>query len=138
MSRERRVGRSSGMGLDVESSGAGDGVPPVFWFLLGFRVSDGPVGSEYSTCVLIRSRGSCHIWGTTARRIDAGVRAGPPPRLDGGPFGRIPAPQERRMGDGSVGRPPLDPSIRLRDYRAQGSCLRRNDSGAGMGLGGIK
>ena len=52
MSRERRVGRSSGMGLDVESSGAGDGVPPGFWFLLGFRVSDGPVEGEYSTSVL--------------------------------------------------------------------------------------
>ena len=55
------MGRSSGMGLDVESSGAGDGLPPVFWFLLGFRVCDWPVGGEYSTCVLIRSRGSCHI-----------------------------------------------------------------------------
>ena len=48
------------MGLDVESSGAGDGVPPGFWFLLGFWVCDGPVESEYSTHVLIRSRGSCH------------------------------------------------------------------------------
>ena len=37
------MGRSSGMGLDVESSGAGDGVPPGLWFLLGFRVGDGPV-----------------------------------------------------------------------------------------------
>ena len=32
------------MGWDVESSGAGDGLPPVFWFLLGLGVCDGPVG----------------------------------------------------------------------------------------------
>ncbi len=51
-----------GMGLDVESSGAGDGVPPVFWFLLGFGVSDELVEGEYSTCVHLGSRGSCHIW----------------------------------------------------------------------------
>ena len=55
------MGRSSGMGLDVESSGAGDGVPPVFWFLLGFRVCDGPVESDNSTNVHVWSRGSCHI-----------------------------------------------------------------------------
>ena len=28
---------------------------------LGLGVSDGPVGSEYSTCVQLGSRGSCHI-----------------------------------------------------------------------------
>ena len=121
MSRERRVGRSSGMGLDVESSGAGDGVPPVFWFLLGFRVSDGPVGSEYSTCVLIRSRGSCHICWTWLDAAEEGGEfsrgsgrfsnrhyGGGESRLgEGCAFRRdgfLP-PQERRMGDGSVGRP---------------------------------
>ncbi len=50
-----------GMGWDVESSGAGDVVPPVFRFLLGFSVYDGPVEGEYRTSVLLWSRGSCHI-----------------------------------------------------------------------------
>ena len=52
------------MGLDVESScGPGLGFPLGFWFLLGFRVSDELVGGEYSTCVQVWSRGSCHFWG---------------------------------------------------------------------------
>ncbi len=50
------------MGLDVESSGAGDVVPPGLWFLLGFRVCDGPVERDNSTHVLLWSRGWCHIW----------------------------------------------------------------------------
>ena len=64
MSRGAARGPPFGMGWDVESSGAGAGLPPGFWFLLGFRVCDGPVEGEYSTCVLLWSRGSCHIWGT--------------------------------------------------------------------------
>ena len=43
MSLGAACGPSFGMGWDVESSGAGDGFPPGFWFLLGFRVGDGPV-----------------------------------------------------------------------------------------------
>ena len=60
MSRGAACGPPFGMGWDVESSGAGDGLPPVFWFLLGFRVSDGPVGGNNSTGVHVWSRGSCH------------------------------------------------------------------------------
>ena len=41
MSRGAACGPPFGMGLDVESSGAGDGVPPVFRFLLGFRCVTG-------------------------------------------------------------------------------------------------
>ena len=37
MSRGAACGPPFGMGWDVESSGAGDGFPPVFRFLLGFR-----------------------------------------------------------------------------------------------------
>ena len=53
MSRGAACGPPFGMGLDVESSGAGAVVPPGLWFLLGLRVCDGPVGGEYSTCVLL-------------------------------------------------------------------------------------
>ena len=41
---------------------------PGLWFPLGcgssfgFRVSDWPIGGEYSTSVLLWSRGSCHFW----------------------------------------------------------------------------
>ena len=149
------MGRSSGMGLDVESSGAGDGLPPGFWFLLGFRVSDGPVEGKNSTSVHLWSRGSCHICGEGApphsaletlrlrsgrtefparcmgsclHRQDGGGRRGQggsriAPTGEGSPGsaggcafrrdGFLP-PQERRMGGGSVGRSPLDPSTVLR------------------------
>ena len=65
LSRGRRVGWFLGMGLDVESLGAGAVVPHVFWFLLGFRVCDELVEAEYNTSVLLWSRGWCHIWGGT-------------------------------------------------------------------------
>ena len=74
MSRGAACGPPFGMGWDVESSGAGDGFPPVLWFLLGLGVSDGPVGGEYSTCVQVWSRGWCHIWGG---RRDGLASAGP-------------------------------------------------------------
>ena len=61
MSRGAACGPSFGMGWDVESSGAGDGLPPGLWFLLGFRVGDGPVEGEYSTSVHVWSRGWCHF-----------------------------------------------------------------------------
>ena len=50
-----------GMGWDVESScGPGMVFPLGCGSSLGLGVSDGPVGSEYSTCVQLGSRGSCH------------------------------------------------------------------------------
>ena len=71
-----------GMGLDVESScGPGMGFP-LGWFLLGFRVCDGPVGSEYSTHVPIRSRGSCHIWERPPTLRDILSPAHPPCFID--------------------------------------------------------
>ena len=54
------VDRSSGIGWDVESSGAGAGVPPGFWFLLGFRVGDWPDVEKDSTGVPVSSRGWRH------------------------------------------------------------------------------
>ena len=57
------VGRPSGWGWDVESSRAGDGLPPGLWFLLGLRDDDGPVAGKNSTDVLIVSRGWCHSVG---------------------------------------------------------------------------
>ena len=51
------------MGWGVESSGGSGGLPPVLWFLLEFGVGDWPIGGEYSTCVQVWSRGSCHFWG---------------------------------------------------------------------------
>ena len=68
------------MGWDVESSGAGAGLPPGLWFLLGLGVSDGPVEGEYSTCVLLWSRGWCHFWGTW---LDAAEADGEFPRRSG-------------------------------------------------------
>ena len=70
-----------------------------------------PVEGEYSTSVLIRSRGSCHILcsGWFANRPYGG---GYGSRLGGGCAfrrdGFLP-PQERRMGGGSVGPPPARP-----------------------------
>ena len=44
MSRGAACGPPFGMGLDVESSGAGDELPPGLWFLLGFRCVTGQSG----------------------------------------------------------------------------------------------
>ena len=160
------------MGLDVESSGARAGLPPGFWFLLGFRVCDELVGGEYSTCVQVWSRGSCHFWGTwldvaeadgefsrrSGRFAEPVSKVTPWPTFHflqlmsvptvpitmvknsqlglfnglmkhtprtaptGGGESRLGGecafrrdgflpPQERRMGGGSVGRPPLESSI---------------------------
>ena len=63
----RACARAVGMGLGVESSGAGVVVPPGFGSSFGFRVSDWPIGGEYSTCVQVWSRGSCHFWGAGAK-----------------------------------------------------------------------
>ena len=59
----RACARAVGMGLGVESSGGSGGLPWVFGSSFGFRVSDWPIGGEYSTCVRLESRGSCHFWG---------------------------------------------------------------------------
>ena len=57
-------------------------VPPGLWFLLGFRVSDWPIGGEYSTDVHLGSRGSCHspqrAYGSIL--FHAGGGRTPPPR----------------------------------------------------------
>ena len=113
------MGRSSGMGLDVESSGAGDGVPPGFWFLLGFRVCDGPVESDNSTSVLIGSRGSCHFCWTW---LDAAEADGEFSRGSGRFANRHYWGGESRLGGGA-------PS------GGMDSCLRRKD-GWGMAVWG--
>ena len=125
----RACARAVGMGLGVESSGGPAGLPWVFGSSLVVRVGDWPFKGEYSTCVQVWSRGSCHIWGTW---LDAAETDGEFSRRSGRfanrPYGRgesrlsrgcafrrdgfLP-PQERRMGVAVWGRPPLDPSIRL-------------------------
>ena len=49
----------------------------MLWFLLEFGVSDELVGGEYSTCVQVESRGSCHFWGGGG---GDGLASGPPAR----------------------------------------------------------
>ena len=49
----RACARAVGMGLGVESSGGSSGLPWVFGSSFGFRVSDWPIGGEYSTCVQV-------------------------------------------------------------------------------------
>ena len=110
------------MGLDVESSGARAGLPLGFWFLLGFRVCDELVGGEYSTCVQVWSRGSCHFWGkgATGRQVwgppldpSTGLRmSGPAPGMDSssgaGMTGkRVSVGGGGRDGLAGLGRPPL-------------------------------
>ena len=121
----RACARAVGMGLGVESSGAGAVVPPSCGSSFGFRVSDWPIGGEYSTSVLLWSRGSCHIWGTWLDAAETDGKfsrrsgrfanhpyGGGESRLVGGCAfrrdGFLP-PQERRMGGGSVGPPPARP-----------------------------
>ena len=70
MSRSRREGRISGWAGTLSPRESG-GVPRVLCPPLGDRDGDGPVGSEYSTGVHIRSRGSCHIWGTWLNAAEA-------------------------------------------------------------------
>ena len=114
-----------GMGLGVESSGGSGGLPWVLGSSFGVRVWGWPVESEYSTSVLIGSRGSCHIWGTWLDAAETDVEfsrrsgwfanhpyGGGESRLGRGCAfrrdGFLP-PQERRMGGGSVGPPPARP-----------------------------
>ena len=114
MSRGAACGPPFGMGWDVESSGAGDGLPPGLWFLLGLGVCDGSVEGEYSTCVLLWSRGWCHIGGTWLDAAEAdgefsrrsGRFAIPPLQGEGSPGsagvrlqeGWIPASAGKTMG----------------------------------------
>ena len=94
MSRGAACGPPFGMGWDVESScGPGLGFPLGCGSSLGFRVCDWPVEGEYSTCVHIASRGSCHFW-------PSGITLTPSGRLG---TGSSPLPTE---GEGT-GRPSL-------------------------------
>ena len=123
MSRGAACGPPFGMGLDVESSGGpGIGFPLCLGSSFGFRVSDWPVGGEYSTHVRIVSRGSCHFLpsGITltlalSHQRERGQDAppSPPPGMDSGSAGAAPS-------------------------GGMGSCLRRNDGGVGGGWGAIK
>ena len=75
MSRGAACGPPFGMGWDVESSyGPGLGFPLGFGSSFGFRVSDWPIEGEYSTCVQLGSRGSCHFRGGAT-----GQQVRPPP-----------------------------------------------------------
>ena len=112
----RACARAVGMGLGVESSGG-----PGLWFPLGFgssfgfRLSGWPVEGEYSTCVQVWSRGSCHFWGAGA--TDRQVR---PPPLDPSTELRVSGPSAPGMDSGSAGSAPSGGMV---------SCLRRNDGG---------
>ena len=55
------MGRSSGMGLDVESSGAGDGFPLGCGSSLGLGCVTGQSRVNIVHSVCIESRGSCHL-----------------------------------------------------------------------------
>ena len=128
LSRGAACGPPFGMGWDVESSGAGDGLPLGLWFLLGLGVGNWPVGGEYSTVVHMKSRGSCHFWGGRARRID---NAGPPP-LDPSTGLRVSGPSQGNH----EGLP-----LRGRGSWLGGGCVFRRDgfrlSAAGMTDGGV-
>ena len=92
------------------------------WFLLEFGVGDELVRGEYSTCVHLKSRGSCHFLGGT------------PPI----PFLR---PPSRASGQASTllranGIPHPWGGYRFgggASSGGMGSCLRRNDGGEGRG-----
>ena len=119
MSRGAACGPSFGMGLDVESSrGPGMGFPLGFGTSLDL-VCDGPVGSEYSTNVLLWSRGSCHIWGHDLMRQRRMVS------FRGGQGGSRTATTGEES-PGSVGGAPSG---------GMDSCLRRKD-GRGMAVWG--
>ena len=92
LSRGRREGRFSGWAGTLSPRDSG-GVPRVLGPPLGDRDGDGPVGSEYSTCVHVRSRGWCHFLpsGITftlalSHRRERGQDAPPwpPPVMDSG------------------------------------------------------
>ena len=68
LSRGRREGRISGWAGTLSPRDSG-GVPRVLLPPLGDRDGDGPVGSAYSTCVHVRSRGWCHIWGAPPHSV---------------------------------------------------------------------
>ena len=115
-----------GMGWDVESSGAGDVVPPVFGSSLGlgcvtgqswgiivhtFQLRQG-VRVIFGGHGLMRQRRMVSFRGGQGGSRTAPTGEGSPGSARGCAFrkdGFLP-PQERRMGGGSVGPPPLDPS----------------------------
>ena len=113
-------GTACGMGLDVESSvtWVGAGFPPGFCYLLGFGVGDGSVVGEYSTCVLIESRGWCHflpIRITLTLALSPQRERGQDPAPDsprdlGMTGGAAVKVQGERDILSELGRPPLDPS----------------------------
>ena len=126
MSRRAACEPPFGMGLDVESSvvrWCSPGVGSSF----AIRVCDGPVGGEYSTCVLLWPRGSCHflprgITLTLALSHQRERGQDPDPDSSRG-FGMIRlwrTSSPRGVGSGNrdglavLGRPPLDPSTVLR------------------------
>ena len=124
MSRRAACGPPFGMGLDVESSGAGAGLPPGLWYLLGFRVCDGPVEGKYSTCVPIASRGSCHIWGTW---LDAEEADGEFSRRSGRFVNRL-----YGGGDGfRLGRSRLGGGVRLQEGWIPASAGKTDGGGVG-------
>ena len=61
---------------------------PGLWFPLGcgssfgVRVCDKLVGGEYSTCVQVWSRGSCHFWGDTPHYPQGYIESHPPCFID--------------------------------------------------------
>ena len=131
----RACARAVGTGLGVESSGgAGAVVPPGFGSSFGFRVSDWPIGGDYSTCVQVWSRGSCHFWGGGR---DGSASAAPPAR----PFDppqrtysklRVSGPSAPGMDSGSAGGAPSGGMVSR--LGASATCLRRNDGGGWVRL----
>ena len=144
MSRGAAHGPVIGMGLDVESSGPGMGFPLGFGSSFGFRVSGWPVEGEYSTCVQVWSRGSCHFWGAGAmqqRRMvsfrggQGGSRTAPTRRGARLQEGWVPASAGMTAGGGGPGSAGSAPSGGMVSrLGASATCLRRNDGGGWVRL----
>ena len=142
------MGRPLGWAGTLSLGGRG-WASPGLWFLLGLGVCDGSVEGEYSTFVLLWSRGWCHFWVTWLDAAEAdgefsrrsGQFANRPYRGKGVPARRGCAfrrdgflpPQERRWGVTVWGGParPFDPPDRTYSKLRVSGPSRRMDSGSG-------
>ena len=118
----------------------------MLWFLLEFGVSDELVGGEYSTCVQVESRGSCHFWGHPTHsvletlRLRSGRTEFPTPgegyRLGGGvrlQEGWVPASAGMTEGEGGGG---TGVGVRLQEGWVPASAgMTEGEGGGGTGVG---